>query len=340
MKNFFKGKFLTGIVVVATIVLAGVAIYTAMRLYQLRQESISPSAPESLPLAWDCSKYTFSVSANGVVNVANNSSRDESAQQAKVYINNSLIATLDVPALQKGASATLGTVQVPQGGFKWKVQGTKDCSNTGTAAKACEELKFTITQNTPTLTPTLPPNATSTPTPTVTSTPTPTEPPIGGTSPTPTPEPTATTVASPTPTIKPPSIASPPNCTAAKPDAPVLTSIQRSGTTAILTWNGVSLATHYVISYGTSPDNFQYGVPNTGNVTSYTIEKLDANTKYYFTVYAVNDCMPSEGSNVITSVAGISTATGELPSTGIPIPTILGFAGGVVFILLAIVLAI
>lgn len=46
MKDFFKGKFATGLVVIATVILAGVAIFTALRLYQLRTQSVSPTAPE------------------------------------------------------------------------------------------------------------------------------------------------------------------------------------------------------------------------------------------------------------------------------------------------------
>lgn len=192
MKNLFKGKFSTMLVVVATVILAGVAIFTAARLYQLRNQGVTPNAPESAPLAWDCSKYTFSVNSAGVVTVDNQSTRDEVLQQAKVFINSSQVATLDVPALPRGQSATLGTVQVPDSGFTWRVQGTRDCQNSGTVAKACELLTFTITVNSPTLTPTLPPNvtATLTVTPTLTPTPassvTPTEPASGGISSTPT----------------------------------------------------------------------------------------------------------------------------------------------------------
>src|SRR3989344_9053056 len=109
MKEFFKGKFTTALVVVATVILAGVAIFTALRLYQLRQESVSPGSPESLPLAWDCSKYTFSVSSSGVVTAENKSIHNESAQQARVYINGNLATTLSVPALSIGQSETLGT---------------------------------------------------------------------------------------------------------------------------------------------------------------------------------------------------------------------------------------
>jgi hypothetical protein len=38
-------------VISITIILAGVAIFTAYRLYQLRQESVAPNAPESAPKA-------------------------------------------------------------------------------------------------------------------------------------------------------------------------------------------------------------------------------------------------------------------------------------------------
>ena len=88
----------------------------------------------------------------------------------------------------------------------------------------------------------------------------------------------------------------------------------------------------------------EYGVPNTGKVTTFTIGSLGANTKYYFTVYAVNDCMPSEGSTILTSVAGTGTSAeapkgGELPTAGLSLPTLLGTVGGFSLIFLAIILA-
>src|SRR3990170_5796224 len=131
MKEFIKGKFATTLIVIATVILAGVAIFTALRLYQLRKESVSPTSPESQPLAWDCSNYVFNLDANGLVSVVNNSSNNEPPQQAKVYINDALVATFDVPALSNGQQVTLGTVQVPNQNFSWKIVGTKDCQNSG-----------------------------------------------------------------------------------------------------------------------------------------------------------------------------------------------------------------
>lgn len=67
MKNFFKGKAGTIIVIIFTLILAGIAVFTAIRLYQLRKVSVSPAAPSSQPRAQEptaCSlSFTLSASA-------------------------------------------------------------------------------------------------------------------------------------------------------------------------------------------------------------------------------------------------------------------------------------
>ena len=258
-----KGKIATTLVVLSTIILAGVAIFTAMRLFQLRNQPVAPNAPPR-------------------------------------------------------PKASEGTTQ------------------------ACQVLTFTLSENSPTptliITSTVTPTSgsTGTPTPTSQNTSTPTSIASATVSPTNPPGSTATPTFPP-----PPSIPEPPQCTAQKPSAPILTSVTKNGTEAILKWTSVSSATHYVISYGTSTTNLQYGVPNTGNVTTYTIGSLGANTTYYFTVYAVNDCMPSDGSTIVSSVAGASTASSEqLPATGISIPTVFGISAGILIIAAALLLAI
>lgn len=85
-----------------------------------------------------------------------------------------------------------------------------------------------------------------------------------------------------------------PVCDSAKPGTPVLLSVTRTGSTALLVWTAASQATHYTIAYGTTPGNYPYGVPNTGNVTSFTVDALDPDTTYYFAVRAVNNCMPGD----------------------------------------------
>lgn len=51
MKNLFKGKIATAIIILATLVLAGIAIFTAIRLYQLRSQPVAPNVPTSFPKA-------------------------------------------------------------------------------------------------------------------------------------------------------------------------------------------------------------------------------------------------------------------------------------------------
>ena len=83
--------------------------------------------------AWDCQKYVFEVGQGGEVTVRNGSTRDEPAQQAQVYINGNLVATLDVPALDAGDASTIGTVDISNDvcSFSWEVIGTRDCSDRG-----------------------------------------------------------------------------------------------------------------------------------------------------------------------------------------------------------------
>jgi hypothetical protein len=130
------------------------------------------------------------------------------------------------------------------------------------------------------------------------------------------------------------SAASAPNCDSAKPNAPTLVSVVRNGSSATLTWTPVSNATHYTLAYGLKPNDYIYGVPNTGNVTTYTVNALDPNQTYYFAVKAVNSCMPSDFSpsqNFGGQVLGLAT-TGTAQ-------TILGFtAAGIVLLALSLIL--
>lgn len=81
--------------------------------------------------AWDCDKYNFKVTQEGVVTAINGSTRNEPSQQAVVKINNSVVATLQVPALSPGQSATLDTISVPDTAFSWEVTGSLDCKDGG-----------------------------------------------------------------------------------------------------------------------------------------------------------------------------------------------------------------
>lgn len=166
IKKFIKKDLTFWVSLTSTLVLAVVTIVTSQILQG--KINISPFNPESKPYAWDCAGYTFSVDTAGRVKVYNGSARNETPQNALVYINDILVATLSVPALLSGQEAILGTVLVPTGGFSWRVNGSVDCSNSF-VYKACA-LSYSIPR--PTLTPT--PRPTSTPTPRPTSTPIPT----------------------------------------------------------------------------------------------------------------------------------------------------------------------
>ena len=60
-----KKKIVTVLIVIATVILAGVAVYTAIRLYQLRQEAVAPTAPEESEAAAavieECTQLVFTI---------------------------------------------------------------------------------------------------------------------------------------------------------------------------------------------------------------------------------------------------------------------------------------
>lgn len=54
-----KSKFTTIIILIITLVLAGVAIFTAIRLYQLRTQPVAPNVPLSKPRAQEVSSCSL-----------------------------------------------------------------------------------------------------------------------------------------------------------------------------------------------------------------------------------------------------------------------------------------
>lgn len=62
-----KNKITTIVIIIATVILAGIAVFTAIRLYQLRQQAVAPTAPESKPEAAApraCTALTFNLSVS------------------------------------------------------------------------------------------------------------------------------------------------------------------------------------------------------------------------------------------------------------------------------------
>lgn len=245
-----------------------------------------------------------------------------------------------VPALESGECTDLHFDPQASGNYMFKAfqrpghPGKGELWSEDCHLEGCEE------EPTPT------PRHTPTPTPTghQEPTPTPTLPPDHPT-PTPTLTPTPTVIPEPTPTHQPeiggpvnggqPGPAGPSVCTASVPSAPILTNVISSGVGQVnLLWTAVTPVTHYSISYGLSPQNYIYGVDNTGNVTSFTVGSLDPGVRYCFAVRAVNDCAPSGPSNEICTgkvlgtgqVLGVSTlgATGSFAKDFFQILFIMG----------------
>ena len=98
---------------------------------------------------------------------------------------------------------------------------------------------------------------------------------------------------------------SPINCTLGVPgDTTLLSVVKNSANSVVLTWTAASGANDYTIEYGLSSNNYQYGVPNTGNVTSYTIGALDLSKTYYFKVIPLDGCRQGNPSNEVSTAFG------------------------------------
>jgi hypothetical protein len=96
--------------------------------------------------------------------------------------------------------------------------------------------------------------------------------------------------------------ASPPVCTANPPSSAPNVTITNVGTnTVTLSWTPVDPVTHYALIFTRTSDGAQYGSPNVGNVTSYTITNLSGTASYTFQVFGVNDCAPGPRSGNATS---------------------------------------
>ncbi len=141
---------------------------------------------------------------------------------------------------------------------------------------------------------------TVTPTPTLPVTPTPTKP-----------------LSTPTPTRP----HTPPSCPDVKLDVPVLLSVNKSGNDGVeLIWSQPDAnVEYYMISYGYESGKYNFGVPNTGKVTSFRIGSLDLSKKYYFVVRSQKGCNVSEASNELSYPRGEVKAAGLAKTNSNPV---------------------
>lgn len=112
--------------------------------------------------------------------------------------------------------------------------------------------------------------------------------------------------------------ASPPVCNDAKPGStPVLTGATAATNSITLNWTeSKDPLTYYLITYGLSSNNPQYGNPNIGGkgTTKFTVQNLSGGQTYYFRVRAGNGCMPGDFSNELTATSAGGVVTG--PAVG------------------------
>jgi len=80
---------------------------------------------------------------------------------------------------------------------------------------------------------------------------------------------------------------------------------------ATLGWNKVNGATHYTVTYGTESGNYQYGSPNIGDTSRFTIRGLVPGQVYYFVITAVNLCASSGYTSQVSALAGYGTITSD-----------------------------
>lgn len=89
--------------------------------------------------------------------------------------------------------------------------------------------------------------------------------------------------------------------------ATLVSAVSNDDHSITLTWTlATNPVTYYLLSYGISPGNYIYGVPNVGGqgATSFTVGGLTTGKKYYFVVRPGNGCTPGTFSNELAAVAG------------------------------------
>lgn len=113
-----------------------------------------------------------------------------------------------------------------------------------------------------------------------------------------------------------------PECHATKPATPTITGHKvLSNNSVILEFNGPSEnLTRYDLLFGTSKDNLRYGAIDIArkNDRKLLVNHLRPNTKYYFRLVAVNDCLPGEYSSIYEVSLG-TPSTPNLFGSSLPV---------------------
>lgn len=111
------------------------------------------------------------------------------------------------------------------------------------------------------------------------------------------------------------------HCTDPKPNsAPILTSALTGEDSVTLTWiEAQDPVTYYLVVYGRSATEIEYGNPNIGGrgTTTYTVGGLVRGVKYYFKVRAGNGCKPGKFSNKLSAIPGFRKSVSNTPNLSI-----------------------
>jgi hypothetical protein len=117
-------------------------------------------------------------------------------------------------------------------------------------------------------------------------------------------EPTPTPVPTPLPTTAPPT-----TCTTKPPTQTPTLNIQqdKNPTRVKLSWNKISGATGYKLSFATTDAGLRYDniVIGNGNTTQYTVTTLDPKRDYFFSLKAVKDCADGPASPAVSLLRSI-----------------------------------
>lgn len=182
--RFVENKLVVALVVVATVVLAIVAVFTAIRLYQLRGESVSLIEPKSKPYAFSCQDYELLIDTVGTVRIKNVSTETQPSAEIDLIVNGQSLGSFTVPQLSPENDTILGNINLPTGDFNWSIGGDVFCQGTseGTVheTSVCNVFNFTVSAQEVSPSPTVSEEPSPTPTRTPTTSPTPTTAQVGG----------------------------------------------------------------------------------------------------------------------------------------------------------------
>lgn len=209
MKNILKGKTGSVLIIIATIILAAVAMFTAVRLYQLRNQAVAPNVPSSIPLAAGqtcggisnivCSAGEVCIYSDGTTNAPNPDATGTCQEKGGTPSASPTASTSGKPTPSGSPSTNIcGGItgrQCPAGQICIYSDGTTrapfpDASGTcqanqklvvaspsptpaATAPSACQALAFNVSTTTPTPSPSPSPSVSPSPSPSASPTSTP-----------------------------------------------------------------------------------------------------------------------------------------------------------------------